>query len=296
MEYRLLGSTELEVSAIGFGALHLSLPPSPPEKAAIATLHYVLSRGITLIDTADCYCASESDMHHNETLIRRALEQYPGDTSRVVVATKGGIIRPGGAWTAEGNPTYLCSAIRASWHALGGRRPIDLWQYHCPDPRYPIQQAMEAAAMAVREGWVRLVGLSNVTVDQIRAAREVTSIASVQNQYNPWRRIVELNGLIAFCEREGIAFLPWSPFGGRSRGGQLRLIDGLANLAAETGLSVHALTIAWMRAKSPSVVPIPGAARADHVDDWIGGLAPLPPGCAERLDQAMGRMRMAVAV
>jgi aryl-alcohol dehydrogenase-like predicted oxidoreductase len=128
METKTLGHTDLIVSAIGLGGMPMSLSSRPPEAQAIATIHRALDLGVTLIDTADSYCQDESDKHHNERLISKALQQYNGDTSQVVIATKGGLMRPHGSWTRNGSPKHLRETIRASFEALGGKQPIDLWQ------------------------------------------------------------------------------------------------------------------------------------------------------------------------
>jgi aryl-alcohol dehydrogenase-like predicted oxidoreductase len=130
---RELGTTREMVFPIGLGGMPMSIHDRPSEAQSIATIHKALELGVTLIDTADAYCLDESDKHHNEKLIYRALQQYSGNKSQVLVATKGGLMRPDGAWTQNGNPDHLRKTIRESFEALGGDRPIDIWQYHSPD-------------------------------------------------------------------------------------------------------------------------------------------------------------------
>ncbi len=264
-----LGATGIEVSAIGFGAMHLSLEGRPPEDNGIAIVHRALDLGVSLIDTADAYCRDDDDMHHNERLIRRALESYRGDTKGVLVATKGGCTRPGGAWHTRGDPKYLGRTIRESHAALGGDGPIRLWQHHATDPRVRLEDSLMAARKAVAEGLIDHVGVSNYSVEQIERARQVVDVVSVQNQYSPWYRQPETDGVLEYCESEGLTFLPWSPLGGSHRAKRLDEYDDLAALAREKGVSPQRLVLAWLRAKSSQVLPIPGATRLDSLKDSV---------------------------
>jgi aryl-alcohol dehydrogenase-like predicted oxidoreductase len=272
METKKLGNTDIVVSAIGLGGMRLSLSTRPPEAQAIATIHRAFDLGVTLIDTADSYCKDESDKHHNERLIHQAIQQYSGDTSRIVVATKGGLMRPNGAWTRNGNPQHLQEAIHKSFEALGGKQPIDVWQYHAPDPNYTIEESLAPAKAAIAEGILRFVGVSNFSVEQIKRARDVVEIVSVQNQYNPWNRQPESDGVLEYCEREGLTFFPWSPLGGSQRIGQLAEIGTIAQLAQEKGVSVYCIVLAWLEAKSPCILPIPGASKPETIQDSLNTL------------------------
>lgn len=269
METKQLGSTSVWVSVIGLGGMPLSLSNRPSEADAIAVIHRALDLGITLIDTADSYCQDESDKHHNERLIHKALQQYQGDVSQVVVATKGGLMRPNGDWTRNGNPDHLRKTIRESFEALGGDKPIDLWQYHAPDPNYPIEESLAPAREAVEAGLIRAVGVSNFSVAQIRQAQAVVEIVSVQNQYNPWQRQPEKDGVLQYCEQEGLAFFPWSPLGGSRRVKSLSEITAIAHLAQEKNVSVYCIVLAWLRAKSACVLPIPGASKLESIEDSV---------------------------
>ena len=269
METKQLGNTDVSISAIALGGMPMSLSNRPEESIAIATIHRALDLGIALIDTADSYCKDESDKHHNEKLIRKALQQYKGDVSNVIVATKGGLMRPNGAWTRNGNPDHLRKTIRESFEALGGDKPIDLWQYHSPDPEYSIAASLAAAKEAVQEGLIRFVGVSNFSVEQIKQARDVVEIVSVQNQYNPWYRLPELDGVLKYCQREKLTFLPWSPLGGSRRVGALKDIPEIAQLAQAKGVSIYCIVLAWLMAKSPCIVPIPGASKVSSVEDSV---------------------------
>ncbi len=269
METKQLGNTGIPVSAIGLGGMPMSLSSRPPEAQSIATIHRALDLGVTLIDTADSYCKDESDKHHNERLIYKALQEYSQDTSNVMIATKGGLMRPNGDWTRNGNPDHLRETIRASFEALGGDQPIGLWQYHAPDPDYSIEESLKPAREAVVNGLIRFVGVSNFSVEQIKRARDVVEIASVQNQYNPWHREPESDGVLEYCDREGLTFLPWSPLGGSRRFSQIKEIEAIVQLAQAKGVSVYSLVLAWLRAKSPSVLPIPGASKPESIEDSI---------------------------
>lgn len=257
------------LSRIGMGALHLSLDPRPCTEDAITVIHSALLRGITLIDTADCYCRNEFDMNHNERLIREALDSYSGDTDGVLVATKGGMIRLQGQWVACGEPRYLEGAIVNSHRALGGRKPIDLWQFHVPDPKYDFTKSLKVAVAAMGQGLIKWIGLSNVSLNQIKQAQDIIDIASVQNSYNPWNREPEFSGILEHCEREHILFFAWSPLGGRQRHEYLSRISYLARLAVERQVSIYTLVLAWLMSKSRNVVPIPGTVNRAHVTAWV---------------------------
>jgi len=269
METKQLGNTDVAISAIGFGGMPLSLSGRPPESQAIEVIHRALDLGVTLLDTADSYCKDEPDKHHNERLIHKALKQYNGDVSHVTIATKGGLMRYNGDWTSNGNPDHLRQTIRISFESLGGEKPIDVWQYHAPDSNYTIEESLTPAKEAVEAGLVRFVGVSNFSVDQIKRARDVVEIVSVQNQYNFWRRQPEFDGVLKYCEKEKLTFLPWSPLGGSNRVGRLQDIPVLAQLATEKGVSVYNLVLACLRAKSPCIVPIPGATKTATIEDSV---------------------------
>ncbi len=286
METKQLGNTGVAISAIGLGGMPLSLSGRPPESQAIEVIHRALDLGVTLIDTADSYCQDESDKHHNERLIHKALQQYDGDTSQVIVATKGGLIRPQGNWARHGNPDHLRETIRISFDALGGSKPIDVWQYHAPDTNYTIEEALKPAKEAVDAGLIRFVGVSNFSVEQIKRARDVVDVVSVQNQYNPWHREPEMDGVLEYCESEGLTFFPWSPLGGRRRVSNLGDIPVIAQLAKEKGASVYQIVLAWLRAKSPCIVPIPGASKTSSLEDSVRVLqVKLSPAEVERIDR-----------
>lgn len=271
MKYKQLGNSQssTKISAIGMGAMPLSLSSRPSEEDAIAVIHKALDLGVTLIDTADAYCQDESDKHHNESLIVKALQEYSKDTSSIAIATKGGLLRPEGRWTRDGNPDRLRKTIRESYAILGGSKPIDLWQYHAPDPNYTIAEALTPVKEAVDEGLIRYVGVSNFTVEEIEEARQTVNIVSVQNQYNLWHRQPESDGVLEYCEREGLIFFPYRPLGGSSRVSQLQDLKAIAELAQERAVSVYQIALGWLRAKYSCIVPIPGASKISSIEDSV---------------------------
>jgi aryl-alcohol dehydrogenase-like predicted oxidoreductase len=264
MPTRRLGG--LRVSAIGLGEMQLSLADRPDEARAVRTIHAALDAGVTLIDTADAYCRDETDFGHGESLVARALAAWPGDRDRVLVATKGGHTRPGGRWDLDGRPEYLRQACEASLRRLGVEA-IGLYQFHRPDPKVPFIESVGAVAELRAAGKVRLVGLSNVSIDQIRQARELVEVASVQNEFSPRFRRSEAE--LAWCAANRIAFLPWSPLGGIGRGGSLGQGHhrAFAEVAEAHGVSPQQVALAWQLAKAPVVIPIPGSSRPETILD-----------------------------
>jgi aryl-alcohol dehydrogenase-like predicted oxidoreductase len=258
----------MTVSAIGLGAMPLSTKEDrPAPEDAVATVHAALDAGVTLIDTADAYARDESEFGHNEELVARALAEYGGDTSGVLVATKGGHTRRGTDWELDGTPAYLRRACEGSLRRLGVDA-IGLYQFHRPDPATPWEESMGGLRSLVDDGLVRMVGISNADVGQIDAAREVVgpALVSVQNQFSPGYR--SSAGELAHCASLGLAFIPWSPFGGISSAKSLEsTADGFAAVADELGVSVYRVTLAWHLAQADVVLPIPGASRRESILD-----------------------------
>ncbi len=260
---------EVEVSAIGLGGMPMSIEGRPDESRSLATLHAALDAGVTLIDTADAYHRDAGEVGHNESLIAKALSTHErgGD---VLVATKGGHLRPGdGSWTLDGRPEYLKLACEASLRRLGVEA-IGLYQFHRPDPRVPYAESVGAIRDLLDEGKIRMAGISNANPEQIRQAQEILGrrLVSVQNQFSPAFRSSEPE--LELCDELGVAFLPWSPFGGISKAGELgSTYAPFARVAQEHGVSAHQVCLAWMLAKSPVVVPIPGASRPESVQDSV---------------------------
>lgn len=256
------------VGAIGLGAMPMSLENRPDEARSLATIHAAIDAGVTLIDTADAYHVDPDEVGHNEELVARALKRSKVDTSTVLVATKGGHLRPGdGSWTQNGRPEYLKAAAKASAQRLGVDA-IGLYQLHRPDPAVPYAESIGALNELLDEGVVQLVGISNVSVAQIDEANQVLRgrLTSVQNQFSPSYRasLPELK----HCEALGVAFLPYSPLGNIRNAARLAdrhpTFDTVARAHA---VSPYQVALAWELALSPVVIPIPGASRPTSVQD-----------------------------
>ncbi len=263
-----LGNTGIRLSAIGLGAMHLSLEGRPARPEALAVIHRALDVGITFIDTADAYCRDEADKHHNECLVRDALATYEGDAAGIYVATKGGLMRYGGEWPRNGSPDHLRATIRESVDALGGA-PIFLWQHHAPDPDVPVDESLQPVREAVDEGLIQYVGVSNYSVGHLDKAREIVEITSVQNQYSLWHRSPERDGTLQYCEQHGLTFLPWRPLGGKDRAKRMASYAALNAVAGAHHLSPQCIALAWLRHKSPTILPIPGASRSETIEDSV---------------------------
>ncbi|UJR78672.1 aldo/keto reductase [Sandaracinus amylolyticus] len=259
MRTRSLGEGLL-VSSLGLGGMPMSLAGRPSEEQSIAVIHAALDGGITLIDTADVYCVDDHDIGHNERLIAKALKAWRGDRSKVLVATKGGLRRPHGDWVTDARPERLRAACEASLRALGVDR-IALYQLHAPDPAVAFEDSVGELARLRAEGKIAHVGLSNVSAAEIDTARALVPIASVQNRCNVIDRRAFEQGVIARCEALGIGFLAYSPVGGsRGRAG-LAANAALGEIAARHGATPEEIAIAWLLARSPAIVPIPGASK-----------------------------------
>ncbi|MEE6272511.1 aldo/keto reductase [Georgenia sp. MJ206] len=266
MQQRTLGNRT--VSAIGLGGMPMSIEGRPEESRSIATIHAALDAGVTLIDTADSYHRDAGEVGHNESLIAKALRSYGGDVSDVLVATKGGHLRPGdGSWTKDGRPEYLKSAAKASAQRLGVEA-IGLYQFHRPDPNVPYADSVGALAELLDEGVIQMAGISNADVGQIDEAQRVLGgrLVSVQNQFSPAFR--SSLGELRHCAELGIAFLPWSPLGGISNAGELATRhEAFQRVADAHGVSVYQITLAWELALAPVVLAIPGASRPTSIED-----------------------------
>jgi aryl-alcohol dehydrogenase-like predicted oxidoreductase len=261
-----LGRTGESIPVIGFGGMPLSIQGRPPEEQGVRVLQAAIDAGLTLIDTADVYCLDEDDIGHNERLIAKALEQRP-DRDSVRVATKAGMRRPRGAWTNDGSPEHIHEACEKSLRALGVEQ-IWLYQFHVPDPKVPFEKSVEAFAELQRKGKFRHFGLSNVSVAQVERAESMLPVVSVQNRLNPYFR--ESIHVAAECARRQITFLAYSPVGGGRLAKKLPKFPVLGELAQRHGCSVHAIVLAWVRAQSQTVVPIPGARSEEHARDSAG--------------------------
>jgi aryl-alcohol dehydrogenase-like predicted oxidoreductase len=288
MQQRTIG--DVRVSAIGLGGMPMSIEGRPDHQRSVATVHAALDAGVTLFDTADAYHIHADEVGHNEALFAEAIASYGGDASSVLVATKGGHVRPGdGRWLVDGRPEYLKQAAEASLKRLGVEA-IGLYQLHRPDPKVPYAESVGALADLLDAGKIRMAGISNANPAQIREAQSVLGgrLVSVQNQYSPTFRssLPELD----LCTELDLAFLPWSPLGGISRAGGLGdRFAAFQQVGDAHGVSPHQVDIAWMLATSPVVIPIPGSSRPETIRDTVRAAdLSLSPEELATLDAAVG--------
>ncbi len=247
---------------LGIGAMRLSTAPDRDEGRAIAVVHAALDAGATLLDTADTYCWDESEIGHNERLLRRALAAWNGDRERLVVATKGGLTRPGGRWVEDGRAKHLAAACEASCRAIGTER-LQLYQLHAPDPRTPLATSVRALRALQREGRIEAIGLCNVTVRQIEEARSIAEIAAVQVELSPFEERSFRNGVAEHCLANGIRLMAHRPLGGESGRARLERDPLLRDLAARHGATPQELALAWLFDLSERVIPLPGPTRIE---------------------------------
>jgi aryl-alcohol dehydrogenase-like predicted oxidoreductase/histidinol phosphatase-like enzyme len=250
--------------------MRLSTVPDRDDARSIAVIHAALDAGVRLLDTSDAYCLDDSEIGHNERLIARALATWSGDRSTVEVATKGGMKRPRGAWIAEGKAKHLKSACEASLRALGVDA-IDLYQLHVVDPKTPLETSVRALATLKAEGKVKRVGLCNVTVGQVKAAREVVDIDSVQVSLSVLDDENLRNGVAEYCRDEGIRLIAHRPLGGADKVARLARDPVLADVAARHDVTSQTIALAWLM--DLGTVPIPGATRVETATSIRDALA-----------------------
>ena len=250
---------DLTVNRLGFGAMRVCGPQvwGPPKDRAHAlrVLRRAYELGCNFIDTADSY-----GPYVDEELIAAALHPYPKD---LVIATKGGLVRPSAPrWDEDGRPEHLRRALEGSLKRLKLER-IDVYQLHAPDPRVPLEESVGALAEFQREGKVRHVGVSNVSVKQLEQARKIVPVVSVQNEYNLDDRRSE--DVLKACERLSFAFLPWYPLGA---GDALRSAK-IKTLAKKLGATPAQVALAWLLKRSPVMLPIPGTNSLEHLEENV---------------------------
>jgi pyridoxine 4-dehydrogenase len=248
---------DLEVNRLGFGAMRVCGPniwgPPKDRSSAHKVFRRALELGVNFFDTADSY-----GPHVDEELIAEALHPYP---KGLVIATKGGLLRPRpSAWDPDGRPEHLKKALEGSLKRLKLER-IDLYQLHAPDPKVPFADSVGALADAQKAGKIRHVGVSNVSVRELEQARKICPIVSVQNEYNLEDR--GSDDVLERCEKLGIAFLPWYPLGA---GSALRS-SRVKTIAKKINATPAQVAIAWLLAKSPVMLPIPGTASIPHLEE-----------------------------
>lgn len=250
---------DLEVHRLGFGAMRITgkgiWGPPPDHDRAIAVLRRLPELGVDFIDTADSY-----GPHESENLIREALHPYDGMT----VATKAGLLRTGpNVWPVLGKPDYLRAMLEMSLRRLGVDE-IDLWQLHRIDPEVPREEQFGVLKEAQDAGKVRHVGLSEVSVEEIEAAREIVEVATVQNLYNLTNRQSE--DVLSYCEEHGIGFIPWFPL---AAGDLAKPGGAVANIAEAHDATPGQVALAWLLQKSPVMLPIPGTGSVEHLEENV---------------------------
>ena len=260
----------MQVGAIGLGAMPLSVAGHPSPAEADRVVHAALDAGVTLIDTADAYSVGLDDFGAGEETVARALRSWGGDRDAVLVATKGGHTREAdGEWTLNGRPAYLRQAAEASARRLGVEA-IGLYQFHRPDPEVPYAESVGALKELVDAGTIRMAGISNADPAQVRLSHEVLgdALVSVQNELSPAYRSSEPE--LRICAELGLAFLPWSPLGGMGSAAELGSRHAaFAEVARARGVSPQQVALAWLLAKAPVVIPIPGSSRPETILDSV---------------------------
>lgn len=254
---------------IGFGCMRLSTDPARDEERGMATLLAALDAGATLFDTADAYALDDADRHHNERLIARAIEASSVDRARLTLVTKIGMTRPNGRWVPDGRAAHLLRAAAESRDALGA--PPEILLLHAPDPRVPLATSVRALAEIAAGGLARAVGLSNVTVAQIREAQSIVPVAAVEIGLGPFDDDAIRGGVVEHCRAHEILVLAHSPLGGPKRAAKLSRDPALRAAAERHGVSAQAIAVAWLRSLAPGLVPIPGARDPDRARDLIRG-------------------------
>ncbi|MBV8404034.1 MAG: aldo/keto reductase [Gammaproteobacteria bacterium] len=251
---------DLIVNRLGFGAMRITGPgiwgePKDPAEAR-RVLQRAVELGVNFIDTADAYGPEVS-----ERLIAASLSPYPRG---LIIATKGGLLRPGASqWVPDGRPEHLREACEGSLKRLKVAR-IDLYQFHHPDPKVPLEDSIGELARLREQGKIRHVGVSNFSTDELARARRIVPIVSVQNRYNLADRSSE--DVLGVCTREGLAFIPWAPLASGSTG-KLESSPALDQVAAAHGASIMQVAIAWLLARSPAMLPIPGTSSVAHLEE-----------------------------
>jgi aryl-alcohol dehydrogenase-like predicted oxidoreductase len=253
--------TDLTVNRLGFGAMRITGPGIWGEPSDIPGACRVLQRavylGVNFIDTADSYGPEVS-----ENLIARALYPYSPD---LIIATKGGLVRPGpDVWERNARPEHLREACESSLRRLRRDR-IDVYQLHAPDPRVPLEDSIGELVRLQKEGKIRHISVSNVSVDELERARRLTRIVSVQNRYNLEDR--RADPVLAYCEDHDIAFIPWAPLGSGRHAEPSGALRALARVAEQLQITLSQAAIAWLLARSTMMLPIPGTASIKHLEE-----------------------------
>ncbi|MCI0399784.1 MAG: aldo/keto reductase [Gammaproteobacteria bacterium] len=262
---RTLNGTDITVRAIGLGAMPLSIEGRPSEVQAFEVIKVFIECGGDFIDTANVYCLDSSDIGHNERLIHDALTRI-GKRDAAIIATKGGLIRPKGAWEVDARGEKLRAACEKSLKDLK-TDVIALYQLHASDPKVALADSLGELIRLKEEGKILHIGLSNIGPDELQLALRHTPIASVQNRCHPFKKRDLKNGMISMCEREGISYIPHSPVGGHFGHKRLPKYPLFQRLAGKYQASPYCIALAWLLHKGDHIIPIPGASKVSSVKD-----------------------------
>ena len=254
---RRIGDSGIEVNAIGLGGMPLSIQGRPDERTALAVIAAFVAGGGDFIDTAISYCLDDRDFGHNERLIAKALAALK--RTDVVVATKGGLTRPGGRWEVDASPQWLRECCESSARDLGGS--VRLYYLHAVDRAVPFADSVGELVRLKDEGKIVHIGLSNVNARELDEALKLTPIVAVQNRCNLFERRDFDSGLVEHCRERGIAYVPYSPVGGHFGHRRVTTDPTLARIAAKHGASPYQIALAWLLARGEHIVPIPGATK-----------------------------------
>jgi aryl-alcohol dehydrogenase-like predicted oxidoreductase len=254
---RRIGESGIDVNAVGLGAMPLSIQGRPDERTALAVIAAFVAGGGDFIDTADSYCLGEADFGHNERLIAKALAGLK--RTDVLVATKGGLTRPGGRWEIDASPARLRECCERSARNLGG--PIRLYYLHAVDRAVPFADCLGELVRLKDEGKIVHIGLSNVSARELDEAVRLTPIAAVQNRCNIFERRDFDSGLIEHCRKRGVAYVAYSPVGGHFGHRRVGEDATLKRIAVKHGTTPYVIALAWLLAYGDHVLPIPGASK-----------------------------------
>lgn len=265
-----LGDSGKIVTAIGLGAMPLSLTDRPNEKTAFDVIKAFIDGGGNFIDTANVYCSDENDVGHNEKLIHKALKKF-GKLDDIIVATKGGLTRPKGRWDCNATPQWLRTSCEKSLRDLN-TDSIFLYQLHAPDPNVPFTESISELAKLQQEGKIRHIGLSNVNSQEILTALTIVHVLSVQNRCNVFEKKSFDRGIVDLCEKENIVFIPHSPVGGHFDHKKWTHSRPLRDIAQKHGVSTYQIMLSWLLHKGDHILPIPGASKVSSISDSLKAL------------------------
>lgn len=257
--FKVIGNTGVKVFPIGLGAMPLSIASRPHRNQALELIRTAVDRGVTFIDSADCYCLDDEDIGHNEILITEALKNHE-KKDKVLIATKGGVERPGGSWSKNGSPKHLREACERSLKNLGVDQ-IFLYQLHAPDPKVPFEDSLGELARLQDEGKILHIGVSNATKEHLDAIPPEIRIETVQNRLNPFHLEDLNNGVFDACREHHYTYIAYSPFGGAYGHQGLVMHPVLHDLAIKYRCTPYQIILSWILSLGDHVLPIPGASK-----------------------------------